>query len=287
MIWVLYALLTAFFESIKDIFTKKTLTHLDVYIVSWYWRFFTFVFLLPLLFFIPIPLIQEGFWKALLVSGSLNVVTTILFMKAIRDSDLSLTIPMVTFTPVFLLFTSPFIVGEMPKLLGVFGVLLIVLGSYVLNIKQRHNGFFAPFRALYTERGPRLMLIVAFLWSITSSFDKVGVKSSSPLFWTISLNLILALLLLPFFLHRSGGHFPVVRHHLWVLLLVGFLSALASLFQMMAINLTLVTYVISIKRVSAVLSVVWGAIIFREKGFKERFIAVVIMVSGVLLIIWS
>jgi len=287
MIWVLYALLTAFFESFKDIFTKKTLTQLDVYVVSWYWRFFTFIFLLPLLFFIQVPTILPGFWKALLISGSLNVVTTILFMKAIRDSDLSLTIPLVTFTPAFLLLTSPFIVGEFPRLLGIFGVLLIVLGSYVLNIKQRNNGFFAPFKAFYTERGPRLMLIVAFLWSITSSFDKVGVKSSSALFWTLSLNFVLAVILLPFFLHRSGGHFPVVRTHLWALLLVGLLSALASLFQMMAINLTLVAYVISIKRVSAVLSVVWGALIFREKGFKERFIAVIIMVTGVVLIIWS
>ena len=56
---------------------------------------------------------------------------------------------------------------------------------------------------------------------------------------------------------------------------------------MTAISLTLVTYVIAIKRTSVIMSVLWGAIIFKEKGIKERLVGAVIMVLGVVLIVLS
>jgi uncharacterized membrane protein len=65
---------------------------------------------------------------------------------------------------------------------------------------------------------------------------------------------------------------------------MGFVNALKYIFQMAAIQLTLVAYVISIKRTSAILSVVMGFIIFKEKGFRERLTGAVIMILGVLLI---
>ena len=54
--------------------------------------------------------------------------------------------------------------------------------------------------------------------------------------------------------------------------------------QMIAINLTFVAYVISVKRTSALFSVILGKIILKEKGIKERLLGAAIMVSGVFLI---
>ena len=56
---------------------------------------------------------------------------------------------------------------------------------------------------------------------------------------------------------------------------------------MLAISLTLVAYVISIKRVSVVFGVLWGHFIFKEGGIKERLIGTSIMVMGVGLITLS
>jgi len=68
---------------------------------------------------------------------------------------------------------------------------------------------------------------------------------------------------------------------------IGLFSALSLIFQMAAINLTLVAYVISIKRTSAIMSVLFGYLIFKERGIKERLIGVTIMIIGVLLIVLS
>ncbi len=122
--------------------------------------------MIPWVIYTGIPALNTQFAIALLIGGSINAVTTILYIKAIKVSDLSLTVPLVALTPLFMLLTSPLIVGEYPNFFDYIGILLIVTGSYLLNIKEKSQGYLAPFKALLKEPGPKMMLIVAFLWSI-------------------------------------------------------------------------------------------------------------------------
>ena len=246
------------------------------------------------------------------------MVTTVLYMKALRYSDLSISVPMLTFTPLFLLVTSPLILGEFPSLLGLLGIFLIVSGSYLLNIKEWKQGYLAPFKALFRERGPKLMLIVAFLWSITSNYDKVGALNSSPIIWILAVNLFIAICMIPLILKysltssqeisvlspasqktsglspsskirssRDKNNIVLIQQNIKILVIMGILSTLTSIFQIYAITLTLVAYVIAIKRTSVVFSVLWGHYIFHEKGVKERLLGASIMVLGVVLIVLS
>ena len=284
MIWLLFSILTAFCDSWKDVLSKKNVSEFDPYVVAWALKVFALPFLLPFLFVIDIPKLNSSFWIALFVSGGLNILTAILYMKALQNSELSLTIPMITFTPLFLLVTSPIIVGEFPTAVGAIGVLFIVVGSYILNNKERNKGLLAPLRALIRQRGPRLMLFVAFLWSITSNFDKVGVKNSSPLFWCISVVIFISFCMIPIIekrLHQIGFKQFLSQKNFFIM---GFFYSLTLIFQMTAISLTLVAYVIAIKRLSVLLGVLWGYFIFKEKAVQERLLGATIMVMGVVLI---
>lgn len=281
MSWFVLATLTAFFESLKDVFSKRSLKTLDEYIVACSLMFFALPFLVPLLFFIEIPSLGEHFWMALFIGGTLNVTTTILYLKAIKDSDLSKTVPLVASTPLFLLITSPLIVGEFPTLSEGVGILLIVTGAYMLNLKQRHRGYLAPLQALLSERGPRLMLTVAFIWSLTSNFDKVGVKNSSPIFWAIAMYTFITLGLLPIMLYKSRKNLRQILPSLKVLIPIGLFNALVVIFQMKAISLTLVAQVIAVKRTSTLMSVLFGYLLFKEKAIKERLTGAFIMILGV------
>ncbi|MDI6806298.1 MAG: EamA family transporter [Candidatus Aenigmarchaeota archaeon] len=280
----IFAFITAIFESTKDLFSKKGLQKVDEYVVAWGLRAFALPFLLPLLLFISLPTLDGYFWYALFIGGGLNVITTILYMKAIKLSDLSITIPMVTFTPLFLLITSPLIVGEFPSVLGIVGICLIVLGAYFLSIKEVRKGLFAPFKVLTREKGPVIMLLVAFIWSITANIDKIGVLHSSPIFWVISTNVFLTATLSPIMFLRSKNTTREISVNIKGLIPVGLFSALALIFQMTAIKLTLVAYVIAIKRASAIFSSLYGFFIFKEAGMKERLLGAVIMVLGVFFI---
>lgn len=254
------------------------------YTAAWAIRIFALPFIAVLLFFTPPVTLGPSFWPALIAGGGLNLVTAIMYMKAIQASDLSVTVPMVTFSPLFLLLTSPLILGEFPSSRGVLGVILIVTGSYLLQIKERKKGILAPFKALVSEKGPRLMLVVAFIWSITANIDKVGIINSSIVHWAVSVHLFTIITMLPLILLTSRESFGELKRDWKILTALGLVNALKYISQMAAIQLALVAYVVSIKRTSAIISVFLGALIFKEKGLKERLTGVIIMVLGVLLI---
>lgn len=284
MQWIIFSFLTALFESLKDVLGKKSLEKCNEYIVAWALRLFALPFLLPLLFFTKKIVLGSGFWSALFGGGILNLITTVLYMKAIKASDLSVTVPMVTFTPLFLLLTSPIIVGEFPPWTGILGILLIVFGSYLLHLKEKQKGILAPFKAILTEKGPRLMLVVAFIWSITSNIDKVGIRSSSVALWAITIHIFSIVSMVPVVWITSRTSIHQLWKHQKVLFPLGLINALKYFFQLAALQFTLVAYVISIKRTSAILCVIFGALIFKETGINERLTGSVIMVLGVLLI---
>ncbi len=284
MLWLVFATLTAIFESLKDVASKRSLKNVDEYIVSWSLIIFTLALLLPLLFFIKIPAIGDQFYLALILDGSLNAIAMIMYIKAINSSDLSLTVPLITFTPLFLLITSPIIVKEYPTFVQAMGIVMIVAGSYILNIKDKNKGYLAPFQGLIKQKGPQLMLGVALIWSITSNVDKLGVQNSSPTFWAIANYSFIALAMLPIMLYKSRRNFKQIPNHLPSLVPIGLFHGFAVLFQMKAIDMTLVAQVISVKRMSALISVFWGYLIFKEKGIKERATGAAMMILGVLLI---
>ncbi|HIQ49622.1 MAG TPA: EamA family transporter [Nanoarchaeota archaeon] len=274
-----------FFDSLKDLIIKKGLKEIDEYTLAFSTRFFALFLFFPFLLIYKIPEIKQEFWLALFVSGSINILTTILYIKALKYSELSLAKPITTFTPLFLLITSPLIVGEMPSFLGFCGVILIVLGAYILNIKQIKENFLAPIKALFKEKGVKLMFIVAFLWSISSNFDKIGVTSSSPIFWIFSIHLFISICLFPFAytkVFRNG-----LKKSVKIIIPLGFISGISLLCQMIALKLTLVVYVISIKRMSSVISVIFGYLFLNEKNIKERLLGALIMVIGAVCIVFS
>ncbi|MEG4271298.1 MULTISPECIES: EamA family transporter [unclassified Microcoleus] len=284
MTWLIFGILTAFFEAVKDVFGKQNLKKSDEYVVAWSLSFFSVICLIPWVFYTGIPPLNSQFWLALLIGGSINAITALLYIKAIKLSDLSLTLPLVALTPLFMLVTSPLIVGEYPKLFDYIGILLIVAGSYLLNIKEKSKGYLAPFKALLDEPGPKLMLIVAFLWSITSNFDKIGVKNSYPIFWIFSLFGTMSVLLLPVLLHKTPNPWQKIIKQLPMLAAMGFFNAIAVLFQMQALTLTLVVQVIAIKRTSVLMGVLFGHFIFKEKDIQQRLLGAGIMILGVLFI---
>lgn len=284
MMWFVLALLSAVFSALHNTLRKHALKMVNEYMVSFSFRVICVLFMIPLLFIFPFPEIGEPFFSALLIQAILVSVLTILHSKALMHSDLSVTMPMIAFTPLFVTLFSPFMVGEVPTWLGMSGISLIVLGSYMLNIKSARGGLSKPFRELFRERGPQLMLIVSFIWGFTATVDKIGVTSSSPVLWAVCVNGLSGLIILPMTIRKTPNSYAVFRKNLKPLIPVGLMAALTFLAQYSALELTLVANVISIKRLSILFTVLLGYVFFSEKNIKQRFLGAAIMVAGMVLI---
>lgn len=284
----IFALCTALLISIRSVLEKKALKNIDEFFLIFGFRIFAGVLIFLLIFFWNIDVaVDSSVFYIILFFGSLCCsISSVCAIKAIKKSDLSLVGPVMTLTPLFVLVTSPIMIGQFPSLNGLAGVLLIVFGSYVLNIKEVRNGFKEPIKVLLKNEGVRYMLVATFIWSIGSNIDKMGVDASNPFVWSALVNTLSGIMIFPILLGRKIEQQKRGVSCFWFLG-IAVAVTLSSLFQLMAINLILVIYVISLKRLSAVFHVFIGHFVFKEDFFLERLSGAVVMIAGALLIIFS
>lgn len=285
MLWVLYSLLSAFSWATTDVFTKKISSNVDEYIILLSRFLYSSPFVLLLLFFIKIPSLDYSFWLIIFLAILIDVVAWILYIKAVRNSQLSLVMPFLSLTPVFLILTSFIILGEFPTYIGLIGIFLIVVGAYLLNIKENKNGFLGPIKFIFKEKGIIFMIIVAFLFSINANIGKILVLKSSPLFFTA---VFIPLTAIPIFIvayFKSRKQLVQLKTNFKNFFFIGFFFALMDIFNFLAIQLVIVPYMISIKRTSSIFGVLYGKFVFKEKNIKERLSGALIMLVGAALII--
>ncbi len=227
-----------------------------------------------------IPEVNEGILWVYVFALPLELIALLLYIKALSISPLSLTTPFLSFTPAFLLITSPIILGEHPARIGMIGVLLIVMGAYVLNLSSIKKGFLYPFRRIIKEKGSLMMLIVAFIYSITANFGKMGVLYSSPTFFAASYFSLLGIIFF-FLMVKKKELRSIIRKELMI---IGVLSAIMITFHMIALKLIYVSYMISIKRSSLLFGIVFGVVLLNEKGLKEKIAGGLLMIAGMIII---
>ncbi len=266
----------AVLESFKDVFSKGLLKTLNPFVFVVCVKILSFILLLPVVL-IPFKINDiKSFALVYSLDVVLNLISLLFYFTAIKHSPLSLSVPMLTFSPVFLLITSYVMLGERVSVMGMLGVIMVFMGSYILNISKTKAGFFEPIKAIFKERGSRYMLTVALIWSITANLDKIGVKLSSPLIWPLFMSGgigFLGLVLL-----KIKGERVAINPKM---LLVSLADSLGAISQMVAVSLTFVPYVISIKRFSVLFSSLWGIIVFKERA---NFLGIVFMVLGAVMI---
>lgn len=287
--WVIYALLSAFFIASTDPIAKKALKgSSDEYLVGWFIIFFSTPFLaLSYLFYAPV-LFGPALIKVLIAVIPLEIAATILYYKALKLTDISLSVPFVALTPVFIIITGFLILGEKIRLSGVMGIALITIGVYSINIKETHRGFTYPLKAIFFNRGSLYMVIVAIIYSVTSVVSKKAMLLTSPETIPFIYNSSISLAMLPVILFRLKRGYSVLAKGYKVILIyaaLGFLSALSGIFYFKSVSLTTVAYAISIKRLSLLMSVGYGWLFFRERDIHIRLASTFCMFLGVVLIL--
>jgi drug/metabolite transporter (DMT)-like permease len=290
MIGFLYALGAAVFVSLRMVLEKRMLRDFDEFFLAWGLRFFGFIFtgIVVLLYKIDISIYNDLFWKVLLLGGILNSISSVLAMKALKISDISLVAPIVATAPFFVLFLSFLILKEVPSFYGLCGIFLIVVGTYFLNIREQKKGYTEPLKVLLRNKGVRYMFIVVLIWSLGANVDKIGLQTSSPLVWALAIQGTVALFLAPIILFRKKLTEGIIgRKQLMMFPLLGLIAACGAIFHVYAMSIILVVYAVSIKRLSVVFEVIMGRVIFKEEGIKERLAGVLIMLIGTVLIAFS
>lgn len=285
--WIVYALLTAFMLATSDALTKRVLSSRDEYFVAWIRLVFALPLLVASLGFITIPSLDRDFWIATALALPLEIIAIVLYTKALKLSPISLSIPFLALTPLFLIFISYLILGEKVSLMGGMGILFIAAGSYTINMHKAWSSPLEPLKAILRERGSVMMIVVAFIYSITSSLGKMAIEHSSPVFFGSFYFILVSILFTPIAVIKSRKRAVITKKDIIPLLSIGITYSLMIIFHMLAMSLTKVAYMISVKRLSLFFSIFYGYIIFREERIGERTLGSVLMFIGFLLIVFS
>lgn len=282
--WLVLSFLTAVLTSVQDVTAKSVSGRVGPYVTAWAWTFFSLPILAVALLYEKGVVLGPHFWPLLVTDAALLTVSSICLFKSIQSGDLSLTLPLLGLTPLFLLVTSPILVHEWPNIHGLAGIFLIVSGTYLLYYRWGVDRLGDPLRRMRKAKSLRYMLLTTFLFSIGGNLDKLGALSSSPVVWSFALNATTSITLGLVLLFRVADVPHQVRNNWRSLFFLGCAMAVMMIVQMNAIILANVSYVIAVKRTSVIMSSLWGFWILKEQSGVQRIVATLVVVAGVFVI---
>ena len=285
MIWFFLSLAAAISIAARDVSIKtyEDFQPMEIAALELFWA------LPPLIIgciIVEMPPLDLTFWWAFILSIPINIIAYVLYLYAIKISPISLSVPFLAFTPVFMILTGFWVLGETINLWGTFGTGLIVTGSYILHFKSNQLNYSAPFRAFIHEKGSWFMLIVAVVFAFAAVIGKKAILHSSPLFFTYSFFLVLnVLILMGLFVRGKQNLRGVIQNYqkgLWL----GSLLMIHISFHAFAISLSTAVYMVAVKRSSILFTVFLGWFLLKEADMHYRGFGALIMFVGMILIIF-
>ena len=305
MFWALLSGIGACADAGYYIVNKKFLRSVDPDLLAAAGFLFTSFFLLAISICRGIPPLGPGFFMAVTAAVSINIIGTTLAFRALKSTDISLAVPMLSFTPLFLIVTAAVMLHEFPSVIGIVGILILVFGSYVLNTAAEHESLLDPFRSMLSHPGIFAMLVVSFLYAIAIGFDKMIVLNSDTVFGSGVVFFFLGSSFAAIHgLKRWRGTstettvgkcvpppcepriFCGSRGALIAGIIIGVLLTIEAMVINAAYLVQIVPYVSAIKRMSILGSVLYGTIVIREEEIVRRVAGALLMVFGVILILF-
>ena len=212
----------------------------------------------------------------------ISLFSALLFLKAIKQSDLSLTIPLLSLSPLFSSLFSFFFLDEKLTHVQYSGVFLIIFGTLVLYSKNlTFSDIIKSFKILTTNKGARLMIVVSLIWSFTPVLDKLCLQNSS-----INIHGLIQsfglVIFLTFLLKKNKREFLVLMKNWKIIFITIGIGIIATILQFYAILFNYVPIMEAIKRsIGQLSSVIFGKIFFKEEITTPKIYGVLILSFGV------
>lgn len=287
--WFMLALGSAFFQVLRNMAMKRLGHALDEHINVWG----RFTFLLPFTgvatWWVGMPEIDPDIWWVCVLFSFTQIVATSSLSKGLKLSDISLVISLWKISILFLLPWGLLTLNEVPSPVGLAGVVVSVIGVYVLNISRNQVSVWSPFLSLVTDPGQRYTLISALFFAPSVILMKTIVLMSDPYFGTFIAYVFTSAIITPYTIYRSARNFRHIPRYRWDFVSLGAFAAVSTVLGSMAYELTLSAYVEAIKQVEILFALAIGYFVFQEQA-RVRVIwpgSLLILLGVMLLKLWG
>ncbi len=277
---IFFGFLSAALGSAKDIFNKKIALavsgNLSAF-ASFLFPLPIYVVLLALLWGLGIESfeVKAGFFLFVALRAFTDCFAESFKMHALSHGELSLVSSLIALYPLFVLLFSPTLTNDALNSGVVLGVFLTVAGNLVLFYKvdcrpSRNAVIFA-------------LLSAAFM-GLNICFDRMSVQRASPIFSAFAMTLLSCVLLLPTLFWEKNVTTPI-KLALVPLCLRAVFEVSFMVLKLCALQTLTSAQLAAILRVTLIITVIGGKVLFKELGFTRKMIGAILTSIGVAIIV--
>ena len=243
---------------------------------------------LPFLFHLPLASLPIGVWRDMAVCAVLAVAGNVLLVYALKHGDLSVLGSVNAYKAVLSLVLAVFLVGEVPSVPGLFGVVLIVWGSaFVVDRADGQRPRSAIVR-FFRERGVQYRFAALACSATEAVFLKHAVVLSSPLtvflLWC-ALGLLVSLAaVVVLAAGEAGAETMRVRQHWRAYAWLAVTTGVVQLTTLLTFGVMPVGYSLALFQLSTLISVFLGYRYFQEQNIARRLVGSILMIIGAVII---
>lgn len=280
---IIAALIGALCSAAKEILSKQLSGKVDGTVST----FASFLYALPYYFVVLLLCwacgwedfhLAPGFFVWIVLRSLTDSFAEWFRMHAYAYGDLSVVVSLFSLYPIILLITSPLITGDALTVGGAVSVIITIIGTSIILYQPRNS------KDPIHPKAILLSLAAAVFFSLNSCFDRLAVQTASPLVSGFTMTLLAGLFILPIML-RKAGRFSELKNHRGLFLQRGFFEIAFMTIKLYALTMLQAPYVVGIQRISVLLSVISGRVLFKEEHFVRRMIGAVLVVVGVISIV--
>ena len=286
---LLILFLSGLFWAIFDLVRKMALQSQSLLTVIYVTIFSQLIIFMMSLFLSKLFISSNDYYPLLIIISILNLISLYCFLKALKIQEISMCIPLLSYSPLFSLIFSKILLDESLSIAQHIGIIIIFIGSFILYSKSLHfkDLLYSPF-SLIKNKSAQLMIIVTIIWSAIPVLDKKSLNYTDIYMHGFLQSLLGFLFLLFFIRHRGDQRITITKNKksyitLILLIIVGFLASITQLF---ALTINLVPILEVVKRATGILlALFFGYFIFKEDINKKKVYSITIIIIGLSFVI--
>ena len=296
MDWFWLAFISAVFSAVSAVYEKKALFSSDPLNFTFLISLITLLFSLPFFGMVQYGNIFSESMLVLLLKTLLNAAAFLFVMYSIKNLEISEALPLLALTPGFVAILGAILINDYLTVLEWSGIFLMLTGTVILESQKHVNRSEKPggllrdylkiFSSLFRFSKYTYVIIALVLFTITSLLDRIlltDLKLSPYTFMAFQQLFFAVIFTIVVLIRQKGVIRPVLaipKEMVYLLIIVSVSTVIYRFTQLEATKLAPVALVLSVKRLSVLMAVVFGGKLFREHELVRRVIAVIIILAG-------
>ncbi len=286
MNWIFWITLSALFGAVSLIFKKKALLHEHS---TEFLTTFKFFEIITVILFIPYMNFDISLNLILLLLFLSFVLTLglILTAKSYKRLDISIASPLTNLSPAFTVIFAFIILRETLSFYQLAGVFLLIFGAYFLELSHHAISILSNIKAMVSQKYVQYLVYAMIIGAIVDVGHKYLISNIDPLtllFLSYIFTFVSSLVISSIF---YGGHkdlFHGIKNAGKIIFADSVFATLSNITYYFALNQTMISLVLPVKKISTLITVILGGKIFHEHNLFHRSMACLIMLAGIILV---